>query len=69
MFHCSSAGVCGKNREEMFMLRREVQVKGEGRKAPVLIGNPGAGKQMLLGESPSLPQVTKYCQPLIFTGH
>lgn len=31
-------------------------------------GEPRTGKQMLVGESPSLPQVTKYCQPLIFTG-
>jgi hypothetical protein len=36
MSHCSSPGICWNKRQEMFMLRQEVQVKGGRRKALVL---------------------------------
>lgn len=43
------------------------QVKGGGKKGSSTYEEPRAGRQMSLIESPSLPWVTKYAQPLIFT--
>ncbi|KAI5152674.1 Complement C4-A [Manis pentadactyla] len=58
-------GICQNEKEEMFMLGQEVQVKGGGRKAPALKKNPGRKANVIDRKSiiATGPQLSKgsYC--------